>query len=118
MCNFLMGLFAFRPILDFEFGSMQSEKKLKSCKNGHRFYKSSDCPTCPICEQEKKPTASFMAGLAAPARRALENQGVRTLDQLASHTEAEVLGWHGMGKSSIPKLKRLLDENQMQFKSQ
>ena len=24
------------------------------CPNGHTYYKSSDCPVCPICENEKK----------------------------------------------------------------
>jgi hypothetical protein len=31
---------------------MASVKQLKICSKGHRFYKSSDCPTCPVCEKE------------------------------------------------------------------
>lgn len=27
------------------------KKSIRTCKNGHKYCKSSDCPTCPICEQ-------------------------------------------------------------------
>jgi len=43
---------------------------LKTCPKGHKFYKSSDCPACPICEEERKPKVGFLALNAAPARRA------------------------------------------------
>lgn len=92
------------------------KKTLKICKNGHEFYKSSDCPVCPICEKERKPGADFLAVLAAPARRALENQGIRTLAQLARYSEKEILSLHGMGKSSIPRLKKVLAENKLDFR--
>lgn len=95
---------------------METEKRLKICKNGHRFYKSSDCPTCPICEEEQKPKDNFLALLAAPARRALENNGITTLEQLSKYSEKEVLTFHGMGKSSIPKLKKLLSDKNISFR--
>jgi predicted RecB family nuclease len=85
------------------------------CKNGHQYYKSSDCPTCPVCEQERKPAAGFAALLAAPARRALENAGIKTLQQLAQKTEAEILKLHGMGPSSIPKLRQALKAEGLTF---
>lgn len=91
--------------------------KLKICKNGHQFYKSSDCPVCPICENERKPDDGFLSLLAAPARRALENAGIRSLEQLSKRTETEILSLHGMGPSSMPKLKKALAENGMRFKS-
>ena len=91
-------------------------RKLKICKNGHQFYKSSDCPTCPVCEEERKPKDSFLSLLAAPARRALENEGIKTLKQLAKYTEEEVLDLHGMGPSTIPKLKNALREEGMVFR--
>ncbi|MGE8206983.1 hypothetical protein ACQKP0_20950 [Heyndrickxia sp. NPDC080065] len=53
-----------------------SNKNLRICDKGHKYYKSSDCSTCPICEQERKPEKGFLALLSAPARRALENNGV------------------------------------------
>jgi predicted RecB family nuclease len=78
------------------------------CKNRHQYYKSSHCPTCPVCEEQRKPVAGFAALLAAPARRALENAGIRTLQQLAQKNEADILTLHGMGPSSIPKLREAL----------
>ena len=92
-------------------------KKLKVCKNGHEFYKSSDCQTCPKCEELKKPKDGFLASLVAPARRALENEGVITLEKLANFSEKEILKLHGMGKSSIPKLKDALKEKGLMFKN-
>jgi DNA-directed RNA polymerase alpha subunit len=81
---------------------------LRACRNGHQYYKSSDCPTCPICEKERAQKEGFLAELSAPARRALENAGIRTLKQLAGKSEKEILNLHGIGPSSIPKLKKLL----------
>lgn len=89
---------------------------LKICENGHQFYKSSDCLTCPQCERERKPEKGFLSLLAAPARRALENNGITTLEQLSEFTEKEILQFHGMGKSSIPKLKQALKECHLTFK--
>lgn len=95
---------------------MVEKKTLKVCKNGHHYYKSSDCPTCPICEQNRKPKDGFLSILAAPARRALENNGIKTLEQLSKYSEEEILQLHGMGKSSIPKLKNALHEKGLEFK--
>lgn len=95
---------------------MTEKKTLKTCAKGHKFYKSSDCPTCPTCEKEKRPTAGFMSQLSAPARRALENNGITTLAKLSKHTEQEILQFHGMGPSSIPKLKAALQADGKAFK--
>ena len=91
---------------------------LKICENGHQFYKSSDCPTCPQCEQERKPKEGFLSLLAAPARRALENNGITSLEQLSKFTEKEILQFHGMGKSSIPILIHALKESKLAFKTE
>jgi len=91
---------------------------LKICENGHQFYKSSDCPTCPQCERERKPKEGFLSLLAAPARRALESNGITTLKQLSEFTEKEILKFHGMGKNSIPVLKQALKEGQLAFKTE
>jgi predicted RecB family nuclease len=96
---------------------MESKKILKTCKNGHKFYKSSDCPTCPICEEERKPKDNFLSLIVAPARRALENNGITTLEHLSENTEKEILDLHGMGKTTIPKLKQLLAENNLTLKN-
>lgn len=92
-----------------------SKKNLRVCKNGHQYYKSSDCPTCPVCEEERKPVAGFATLLAAPARRALENAGIKTLQQLAQKSEADILNLHGMGPSSIPKLRDALKAEGLAF---
>ncbi len=94
---------------------METKKILKTCKHGHTFYKSTDCPTCPICEAERKPQDNFLSLLAAPARRALENNGIKTLEQLSAYSAKEVLGFHGMGKSTIPKLEKLLSDRGLCF---
>ena len=93
------------------------KKTLRTCKNGHQYYKSSDCPTCPVCEEERKPKDNFLSLLAAPARRALENNNITTLQQLSKFSEKEILKFHGMGRGSIPKLKMILKENRLSFKS-
>ncbi|MEH7082237.1 RNA polymerase alpha subunit C-terminal domain-containing protein [Neobacillus drentensis] len=93
-----------------------SEKNLRTCVQGHQFYKSSDCPTCPTCENERKPADGFLSVLSAPARRALENNGISTLQQLSTFTEKEVLQFHGMGPASLPKLRSALKESGLSFK--
>lgn len=89
---------------------------LRICKKGHRYYKSSDCPTCPVCEQERKPHKGFLASLSAPARRALENAGIKTLSDLSKKSESEILQLHGMGPGSIPKLRKALQSEGLSFK--
>ena len=88
---------------------------LKICDKGHRFYKSSDCPVCPICEAEHKPESGFLSVLSAPARRALENNGMTTLKRLAKFTEAQLLRLHGIGPSSIPILRKALSKQGLSF---
>lgn len=96
---------------------METKKILKTCEKGHKFYKSSGCPTCPVCEQERKPKDGFLSEIAAPARRALENNGITTLEQLSNYSEKELLSFHGLGKSSLPKLQKSLAENGLTFKT-
>lgn len=91
-------------------------RTLRTCKNGHQYYKSSDCPVCPICEKEKELQDIFLSVLAAPARRALENNGITSLKKLASMSEKELLAFHGMGKASLPILREQLAKNGLRFK--
>lgn len=92
-----------------------AKKTLRVCKNGHKYYKSSDCPTCPTCEAEKN-KEGFLATLSAPARRALVNSGVTSLKQLSAFSEKEILSLHGMGPASIPTLKAALKKEGLNFK--
>ncbi len=91
------------------------EKKLKTCDKGHKFYKSSDCPTCPICAAENKPESGFLSLLSAPARGALEHAGISTLTELSQHSEREILKLHGVGPKTLPMLRQALREAEMDF---
>ena len=90
-------------------------KQLKIWDRGHKFYKSSDCPTCPICAAQDKPETGFLALLSAPARGALEHAGITTLTELSRHTEREILKLHGMGPKSMPTLRQALQDAGMTF---
>ena len=54
--------------------------------------------------------------LAAPARRALEREGIVTLRQLSQYSEGEILQLHGMGPSTIPKLRSALKAKGLTFR--
>jgi uncharacterized protein YdhG (YjbR/CyaY superfamily) len=95
---------------------LATKSKVRTCKNGHPFTKTSDCPTCPICEKERKPKAGFMSVLGAPAIRALAGAKIKTLKQLSKKTEKELLALHGFGPSSIAKLNPLLEQEGLSFK--
>ena len=90
-------------------------KRLKICDRGHKFYKSSECPTCPICAAQDKPETGFLSLLSAPARRALEHAGITTLTKLSQHSEREILKLHGMGPKSLPTLRQALREAGLTF---
>ena len=62
-------------------------KRRKVCAQGHVFYKSSDCPTCPTCESAKRPAGGFMAELAtgptfahAMTKRMLHHEWALSID--------------------------------------
>ena len=92
----------------------------KTCSRGHVFTKSSDCPVCPKCwsgyyAQEQK---GDLPKLGAPALRALLNANILNLKDLSKHTEADILGLHGMGPASLPVLRKALNAQGLSFKSQ
>jgi hypothetical protein len=93
---------------------MNKKRKLKICSRGHRFYKSSDCPTCPICWKRKKPNKEFPK-ISAPALRALLNAGIITLKDLSKWSEGQIRELHGIGPSTIPKLRIALKKNALSF---
>jgi len=95
---------------------MAMEKTLRTCEQGHEYYKSSDCPTCPDCEKEKKPTTGFLSLLSSPARNALQHHGIHTIEELSKYSEKEILKLHGMGPASLPKLRKALEESGLSFK--
>lgn len=89
---------------------------LKICSEGHRYHKRSDCRTCPVCENKRKPAEGLLTKLSAPARRALQSIEVHTAQDLSKFSEDQVLQLHGLGPSSIPKLKAALKAEGLSFK--
>ena len=87
------------------------KKKLHTCVNGHNFKKSSECRTCPICEKETKLANPFLEKFSAPARRALEKEGIITLEKLAFYKPEQLLQLHGFGPSSLKVIDELLNTN-------
>jgi uncharacterized protein YdhG (YjbR/CyaY superfamily) len=72
-----------------------------------------------LSSKSKKNTNShhiFPDFLGAPAKRALENNGIKTLKQLSQYREQEVLKFHGIGPSSLPKLREALRSENLSFK--
>lgn len=81
---------------------------VRTCPAGHAFTKSSRCPTCPVCGAARAPETGFLAAIGAPARRALEREGIDTLAKLARRSECQLLAMHGIGPSTIPRLTQAL----------
>jgi hypothetical protein len=92
------------------------EKNARVCEKGHTYLKSSDCPTCPVCETENKPESGFLSKLSGPARSALVHEGIDTLEKLSAFTEKEILKLHGIGPASLPVMRALLEEEGLSFK--
>jgi len=56
------------------------------------------------------------SALGGPARRALENNGIKSPEELAGFSEKEILKFHGLGPSSMPILRKLLKEKKLSFR--
>jgi hypothetical protein len=91
-------------------------RQRKVCAQGHVFYKTPGCNTCPRCDAARKPAEGFLAELASPARRALEGAGLTTLARLAKRTEAQVSELHGMGPNALSKLRAALGRQGLGFR--
>jgi DNA-directed RNA polymerase alpha subunit len=57
-----------------------------------------------------------LSKIAAPARRALQREGITTLVKLSNYSESEILQLHGIGPSTMPKLRSALEESGLAFK--
>ncbi|WP_042150179.1 RNA polymerase alpha subunit C-terminal domain-containing protein [Paucisalibacillus sp. EB02] len=95
---------------------MTAEKSLRICEKGHKYYKSSDCKSCPTCNKENKPKNGFLSKLSSPARNALIHEGIDTVQKLAMYTEKEILKIHGIGPASLPIMRNSLEEAGLSFK--
>ncbi|MBL0317422.1 MAG: hypothetical protein IPP69_17315 [Flavobacteriales bacterium] len=91
-------------------------KTKRICNNGHTYFKSSDCPTCPDCAGLEKPSEGMLSLLAAPARRALIRANITSEVELSKYSKNEILSMHGIGPSCIPKLEKALQEKGLKFK--
>jgi hypothetical protein len=86
------------------------------CPKGHKYFKTSECPTCPVCEAAKaRASVGFLASLGAPAYRALKNAGLVTLQKLSKISEKELLALHGVGPASLPVLRAALKAEGLAF---
>ncbi len=66
--------------------------------------------------KKKKPQTGFLSLLSSPARNALEQHGIHTIEELSKYSEKEILKLHGMGPASLPKLRKALEESGLSFK--
>lgn len=53
--------------------------------------------------------------LAKPAQRAIQNEGITTIEQLAKYSEKELSELHGIGKNAMNIIKQTLIENGLLF---
>jgi len=92
-------------------------KTKRVCEKGHTFYKSSDCPACPICAAAEKPATGLLSELSAPARRALQGAGISSTGDLAQFTESEILALHGFGPSGLAMVKAAMKKDGIAFRA-
>lgn len=56
------------------------------------------------------PFEALLGALSKPAARAIEAQGISDLRTLAGKSDAEMLSWHGLGKTSLPIIHAALEK--------
>jgi predicted flap endonuclease-1-like 5' DNA nuclease len=54
-------------------------------------------------------------GIGQPATRALNGEGITSLEQAATHTEAQLLALHGVGPKAIRVLREAFAEHNLDF---
>lgn len=53
--------------------------------------------------------------LAKPAQRAIQNEGITTIEQLSKYSEKEFSELHGIGANAMKIIKQTLNENGLTF---
>ncbi len=53
--------------------------------------------------------------LAKPAQRAIQNEGITTMEQLSKYSEKEFSQLHGIGKNAMNIVKQTMSENGLSF---
>lgn len=61
--------------------------------------------------------AAFPAGVGGPALRALSSAGIRSMDDVAQWTEADLAKLHGMGPKALGVLRSELAASRRSFRS-
>ncbi|MCJ8154732.1 hypothetical protein MKJ01_13255 [Chryseobacterium sp. SSA4.19] len=56
--------------------------------------------------------------IAVPARKALEQEKIDSLEKLSGYSEDEIMKLHGFGETTMKKLKTYMKKHQVSFKSQ
>ncbi|MDH7460808.1 DUF1801 domain-containing protein [Chitinophagaceae bacterium 26-R-25] len=97
-----------KQIVQFRIAETEQKAALKKTAN--------KAPVKKTTEKSKPADKDFLSTLGAPARRALENNGITTLQKLSKYKEKEILAFHGMGPSTMPKLRTALAEKGLAFR--
>jgi hypothetical protein len=58
----------------------------------------------------------FQLGLSGPARRALVNAKLYKVSDLRKISLDELIGLHGMGKSSVARIRVIMDAKKIKFR--
>ena len=53
--------------------------------------------------------------LARPAQRAIQNEGITSIEQLSKYSEREFSELHGIGKNAMDIIKQIMQENGFSF---
>lgn len=53
--------------------------------------------------------------LAKPAQRAIQNEGITTIEQLSKYSEKEFSELHGIGKNAMSIIKQIMSEYGLTF---
>ena len=56
--------------------------------------------------------------ISQPAHRALQGEGIETLEQLTQYKEGELLALHGFGPKALGILRNILEEYGLSFKKE
>jgi len=64
----------------------------------------------------RKPKDEFLSYFAAPARRALQNNGITSMDQLSQYNEKQIKALHGIGKQALQLMHQLLKQSGKDFR--
>ena len=64
-----------------------------------------------------KQNTNIFSNLSAPAQHALKAEGINTFKQLSKYSRKYILGLHGIGPTTIPKLENLLQKKNLDFKN-